>query len=195
MCHKLHLFSNQRLAGRFDARAKGDNKIGMETKAIVIRLTGDPFAEDRVRRIFQAYEYLGSRHRQALAGPNVKRHTGPTPVVDIKTNSSEGFDLRVRRNARLFSIALELSSHDTAGLQWSHRPHDANFFIADTNRFASSRRIHRQEHRDLQQVILDNIAKSAHFIVEFSPAPNTEFFRHGHLDALDMLMVPDRLQK
>src|SRR5437773_774802 len=190
-----HSYTNHRFAAGFDPGAHRNNKIGVEAEAKIVRLAGNGFAENRVRRIFKTHEDFGGGHRQALSGPDVKRHACPTPIVHIKANGRERFDMRIWRYAGLPAIAVELTSHDTAGLQWPYRPYAANLLVPNAHRVARSWRIHRQEHHDLQQMVLHNVADGAHLLVEFPPAPNAELFRHGNLHALDLLIVPDGLEK
>ena len=43
-------------------------------------------------------------------------------------------------------------------------------------------------------MILNHVADGAGLIVECPPALNSKVFRHGDLDALDLVAVPERLQ-
>ena len=57
------------------------------------------------------------------------------------------------------------------------------------------RRLHRQVAHDLKQVILDHVADDAGLFVELAAALDAEGFRHGDLHVLDVVTIPDRLEK
>ena len=55
--------------------------------------------------------------------------------------------------------------------------------------------LHRKKTNHLQQVILDHVANRAGFVVKLAAPLNAERFRHGDLDAVDVVAIPDRLEK
>src|SRR5690606_40355548 len=60
---------------------------------------------DRVRDILEGHDDLGESLLQALAGAQVKRHTGPAPGIDLDLQRNEGFGRTVGRNAFLFQVS------------------------------------------------------------------------------------------
>src|ERR1700676_4448063 len=68
-------------------------------------------------------------------------------------------------------------------------------FIMDVIRMHASRRLHRQKSYDLQHVVLNHIPNGSCRIVEVAATLDTEFFRHCDLHALDVVAIPNRLQK
>src|SRR4030095_37929 len=99
MGNKFHLFSYHRFTTCFNARSNRNGEIRIEPKAKVIRMTGSTITENRVRRIFETDKNLGGGHGQAFAGPNIERHSRPTPVIDVKTKSDKRLNLGIRYNA------------------------------------------------------------------------------------------------
>src|SRR5262249_27787222 len=59
----------------------------------------------------------------------------------------------------------------------------------------SGGRLHSQIRKDLEKMILNDIAEGACPIVENSPALNAEIFSHRDLYAVDVIAIPERLQK
>ena len=59
----------------------------------------------------------------------------------------------------------------------------------------AGRRLHGKEARHLKQVVLDHVPDGAGLLVEPPSSLHSEAFRHRDLDSLDVIPVPDRLQK
>ena len=57
------------------------------------------------------------------------------------------------------------------------------------------RRLHRQEAEHLQHVVLDDVADRAGLFVELAAALHVEALGHRDLHALDVVAIPDRLEK
>jgi hypothetical protein len=53
--------------------------------------------------------------------------------------------------------------------------------------------LHREDGQHLEQVVLDDVAHRAEFLVEATAALDAELLGHGDLHALDVVAVPDRL--
>ena len=72
-----------------------------------------------------------------------------------------------------------------------------HFGLLGANRLAPGRRwrLHGQVAHDLQQMVLDDIANHADFFIKASAAGDVEILGHRHLHTLDVMAVPDRLQK
>jgi hypothetical protein len=59
----------------------------------------------------------------------------------------------------------------------------------------AGRRVHHHGGQDLQHVVLNHVAKGAGCVVEAPAVFNAKGFRHRDLDAVDILAVPQRLDR
>ena len=80
----------------------------------------------------------------------------------------------------------------------AERPHGLEYF----GRFALHgavatvyRRLHGQQGDDLEDVVLDYIAQATRRFIKGSAPLDAEFFRERDLNAIDIVPVPDRLEK
>ena len=55
--------------------------------------------------------------------------------------------------------------------------------------------LHREQRDDLEQVVLDHVAQTARAFVEAAALADAEALGHRHLNAGDVVAVPDRLEK
>jgi hypothetical protein len=60
---------------------------------------------------------------------------------------------------------------------------------------AAGGRLHGKQRDDLEQVVLDHVAQAAGALVEGAPAIDAEILRERHLDARDIVAVPDRFEE
>src|SRR5215831_8596974 len=190
---QLYRFADHLLLLVHHRQTKGSRDFGADAESEIV-LRGSAGGKDS-RRPAQTDHNLRGGHGQRLAGPNVKRHTLPAPGVDVQLQRGEGFDFRIRRHALLLQVATKLAADKVLCLQRWNSFEDFNLFVPQRFTIGSNRRLHRQVHQDLKQVILNNIADCASLIVECSSALNSEVFRHGDLYALDLIAVPERLEE
>src|SRR5271165_5451994 len=61
-------------------------------------------AEQRKRRVFEFYRYLGRAPRHPFAGPQIKRHPGPTPIIDFELQTSKSLGHAARVDTGLLAI-------------------------------------------------------------------------------------------
>ena len=80
-------------------------------------------------------------------------------------------------------------------IQRLNRLQNLDFLIS--NRFAVVSRwsLHGQICKDLKKVILNDIADCACLLVKSASALHSKRFHHGYLHAVDVIAVPERLQK
>ena len=95
----------------------------------------------------------------------------------------------------LFAVVTELAADKILRFQRRNSFKDFNLFVPERFAIGSHRRLHRQVDQDLKQMILNHVADGAGLIVECPPALNSEVFRHGDLHTLDLVAVPERLEK
>ena len=111
---QLALLTDHRLAGNLRPCADPDRDLRVEPEPQVVGLAelGLGVREDLLRRRLQLDEHLGDVLGELLAGPDVPRHAGPAPRVDVQPHRRERLDVRVGRDARLVAVALELPAHE-----------------------------------------------------------------------------------
>src|SRR5262249_21123111 len=105
------------------------------------------------------------------------------------------FHFRVRRYARLFAVAAELTADNLLRIQRLDRLQHLDLFIAHGFAVCSNRRLHGQVRQNLEQVVLHHIKDGARLIVEGASTLNTELLRHRDLHAFDVVAIPERLEK
>jgi len=88
-----------------------------------------------------------------------------------------------------------LTAHDFLRVERPHRAEQAQLLRLHRLGFVTGGRIHRQQCDDLQQVILHYIANGADFFVEGAAALHAEFLGHGDLHVLDIVAIPNGLEK
>ena len=148
-----------------------------------------------MRRPLQRHDDLRRRLVEALAGAQVERHAGPAPRVDVQAQRRVRLDVRVRRDAGLVAVAAILAAHEIGRRGRSNGFEDFTFSSRSDVRVGSDGRLHREMRDDLQQVVLDDVANRADFLVEFAAAADTEGLGHRHLHVVHVVAVPDRLEE
>src|SRR5262249_47023495 len=101
-------------SGALGAEGDGDTFVGLdvEDQAIGIDVS---VAENDVRRALELDDDLGVALVKPLAGPQIKGHTGPAPVIDQDLHGHEGFGARFGTDALLLSVAGNGFAVDVAG--------------------------------------------------------------------------------
>ena len=77
----------------------------------------------------------------------------------------------------------------------AHRAQKLGLFVALRIAARTVRRLHRQQRRHLQQVILHDVAQCADRLVKFSAAFDAELLGHRDLHVRHVVAIPDRLEK
>src|ERR1700686_2027603 len=80
-------------------------------------------------------------------------------------------------------------------VQGGNRPEYLDLLIADSVAIYARRGFHGQKSHDLKHVVFDHVADRPGVVVELPPPLDPELFCHCNLHTLDVIPVPDRLQK
>ena len=108
----------------------------------------------------------------------------------------EGLDVGVRRRRR-----PRRGSRRTVRAPGRRRPSGRiarssfGLLVAHDSRRVADGRLHGEDGRPLQQVVLHDVADRADLLVEAAAALHAEALGHGDLDALHVVAVPDRLEE
>ena len=194
-CNELHRLAAHLVACRLHPDAGGNQHFGAQPEAEIIRLRRRGVVEDRQRRFLQVDDDLGCRDRQALAGADVERHARPAPRVDMQAQRDERLDLRICGDTRLVPVAAELAADHLRRIERPHRAKQPQLLGVHRLRILAGRRVHREQRNDLQQVVLDDVAHGADFLVEAAASLHAEALGHRDLHAVDVIAVPQGLEQ
>ncbi len=95
----------------------------------------------------------------------------------------------------LVAIADILAAHQIAGVERAHRLKNLGFLVVHEAIVAAGGRLHGEQRDDLEQVVLDYVAQAAGALVKGTAAVDAEILRQRHLDARDIVAVPDRFEE
>src|SRR5919201_5800398 len=95
--NELDGFAHHGLPRQLGPRAEGDDHLGAETEAEIVGVLGHEVIEYRLRRTLKLHQHLSGSDREALAGPDIKRHASPPSGAGVKTERPKGLSLRGRR--------------------------------------------------------------------------------------------------
>jgi hypothetical protein len=118
-----------------------------------------------------------------------------TARIEFKAHSSERLDGGIPCHSLFAPVALELSSNEVFRVQRRKCAKHLNLLVSDGVAIQSGGSLHGQKTDHLKHVILDHIPDCSCGIVELSSTLKPEFFGHCDLHALDIISIPDRLQK
>src|SRR4029079_608452 len=105
-------------------------------------------------------------------GPEIERHTGPTPAVELHPERDERFGGGLRVHTRVLAVARYFGAGDPSGRVL--RTHDLglavvherlrgeqriDLSIAHVFRAERNRGLNREERQELHEVVLDHVAK------------------------------------
>src|SRR6267378_582369 len=191
-----HHFS--RLDGHLLARRQHHNphsdcgfRTEPEPKMVLCQSTG----RYQRGRFAEPANNFGARHGQTLPSSNVERNSFPAPGIDLQPQGGKGLSLRTLRYSPLVAVAAELAAHQLLLIDWGNRLQYLDLLIADAFTVGSDWRLHRQIRQNLKQMVLNRVTNSAGLIVESSSALDAEIFGHRDLHVLDIVAVPERLDK
>ena len=149
-----------------------------------------------------------ARFGQALAGADVEGHARPAPVVDRRARRRRTSRSRTagRRPAprgspgpcvaatqpgpywpRTTSVTTSPGSH-------GDRAQDLDLLVAQRIGLEGGRRLHRDEAEQLQQVVLEDVARRAGLLVERAAVLDADRLGHRDLHVVDVAAVPERLE-
>src|SRR6202161_3249608 len=90
----------------------------------------------------------------------------------------------------LFEVIPKLATDEIPRLQGRDGLERFYLLVADRFGVKPGRRLHRENRKDLEQVILDYVADGAGLLIERAPALDSKVLRHRDLDTLDMVAIP-----
>ncbi len=168
-----------------------------ESEPDQVALRGRPtcFVEQQSRRCLQLDDRFGRRLGETLAGPDVPRHAGPAPRIDLQLSGDERLDLAVRCDPLLLAVSLVLAADQLGAIERTRRCEHLHLLVLQEARLVPDRRLHGQECDDLQQVVLEHVADRTDRVVERAPALHADLLRHRDLHAADVAPVPDRFEQ
>ena len=143
-----------------------------------------------------------------LAGAQVERHAGPSPVVDPASQRDKSFDLRVRRDVLLVAIGLDrhaadqplavLAAHDpfldVLVAQRAQRAQHVELRVAHRLGAGGVGRLGRDHAKRLQQMALHHVAQRARVIVVGGARADALGLGDCYLHVIDESRRPDRLE-
>ena len=135
---------------------------------------------------------LGVRRVEFLARADEDRHALPAPIVDRQPHGRERLHLRIVCHTSLAPVAEELTADHIARPQRGDRFQYLHLLIA--HRLAVDARwwLHHESREHLKHMVLDHVADCAGLVIECAAILHTERLGHGHLDAVNVLPVPER---
>ncbi len=131
-------------------RAKRDGHVGAEAKAEVVRVHVQVRPEHGLWRRFQRDDHFGGGHGQALPRADVKRHPGPSPVINMQAHGGKSLHCRVRSDACFLAVARVLPAHYRCRVEHAHRLEHGDLGVARRFRRARRGRLHREQRDHLQ---------------------------------------------
>src|ERR1700684_3089029 len=90
----------------------------------------------------------------------------------------------------LFEVIPKLATDEIPRLQGRDGLERFYLLVAEGFGVEPGRRLHRENRKDLEQVILDYVADGAGLLIERAPALDSKVLRHRDLDTLDMVAIP-----
>src|SRR5450755_2282187 len=90
----------------------------------------------------------------------------------------------------LFDVIPKLAADEVPRLQGRDGLERFDLLVADRLGVKPGWRLHRENRKDLEQVILDYVADGAGLLKERAPALDSKVLRHRDLDTLDMVAIP-----
>ncbi len=164
--------------------------------------------EYAVRMVFISDDYLSDFAVHALPRSQVKRHAGPTPVIDVCLQGDEGFSITALTLTAFFlhitdyRLAINpagrvlttdsLVSHSVSSDR-AQGPQNFDFLCSDFVGLQRVGRLHRHHTQQLQQMVLNHIPQLADVIVVTPPPFNTDGFCCCNLDVVNATVVPLRV--
>ena len=129
--------------------------------------------------------------------PERRNHGTPCHRQEFneKPEGAERLDVGVLRHVWLVSVAGILAAYQIARIGRAHRLKNLGLLVMHEAIVAARGRLHGEQRDDLDQAVLDDVAQAAGALVEGAAAVDAEILRQRHLDARDVVAVPDRLEE
>ena len=113
----------------------------------------------------------------------------------MELDRGERLHLRIGSHVVLVSVAAVLAPHDVFGSKRTYCSEDTDLFVARRFRIVAGWGIYREQHNDLQHVVLHDVANGAQLFIKAPAVFHAKTFAHGDLHALDVLTIPDWFQE
>ena len=150
-------------------------------------------------------ETLGDALGEALADAAVEGDAGPAPVVDLEFGGGVGLDVGLGVDAILLAVADGVLAVDLAGGRTDRVPcsqmaifsmafQTLSFSTRTAAAWKESGASMATKEKDFHHVVLEDVAEGAGGLVEGPAAFDADALSAGDLDALDVLVVPERLE-
>ena len=178
-----------------------DQEVGLE-------MTDVSLAEEHERDLLELDRNFRVAGRHALAGADIKRNVGPTPVIDVQFESGESFRLGVGSDARLFAIrqhahtfnltfavlSTDAAVQDALSGQRLDGVQDLCLLVAHRIGMERIRRLHRGQAQQLADVVGDHVAQSSGRLKISATLFHPHRLRDRDLDVVDEAAVPNRFE-
>src|ERR1700680_4584549 len=115
--------------------------------------------------------------------------------MNFQTHCGKRLHLGIGSDSFFIFVALELAANQMLWVQRWNGAEYLDLFITDSVAIQPSGRLHGQKSYKLKHVVLDHIADRPGGVVKLPPPLDAELFRHRDLHTLDVIPIPDRLQK
>ena len=151
---------------------------------------------------------FGDSDRQAFSGAEIKRNTGPAPIVDEDLQGGESFGEGILGDALFLEIAADvLSVNLTGGILGpshvitdafaGHRPEgleEFDLFVVDGIGMQRNGWFHGHQAEQMHHVILDDVAQGAGLVIVGAAFFDADIFEDGNLDVVDVMVIPEGLE-
>jgi len=165
--------------------------------------------EDVVRRFLEMDDDLRQLLRHALAGAQIERHPGPTPVTNIGPQCDERFGIALGVGILFFQVTRHrftgavagdvLATYNLSGqaIRADRRQglEHLDLLVTDAVGRQIGRRVHGDQTKQLQQVVLNHVPQLACLIEVAPTAFDTDLLGHGDFHVGDVVLVPLGLEQ
>src|SRR5262249_38046589 len=113
----------------------------------------------------------------------------------MQAQSGKCLDLRIWNDSIIVTVTAELPPDDFGRSQRPNCFEQPDLFVSHRFRVPTHGGVHRQQHQDLEHMVLYHIANRTDFFIE-TPAPlHAEVLGHCDLHARNVVAVPDGFEK
>ena len=156
--------------------------------------------EQLLGRALEDHGDLGDAPAEALAGAQVERHARPAARVDLERDRGVGLGRRLGVHPVLFEEAERPSrrpatrrrtgrARSSGARSFGQRDGREHLLLlgAEVLRVEGDRLLHGGERQQLQQVVLDDVARGADAVVVAGAAADADVFGHRDLHVVDVV--------
>ena len=163
-----------------------------------------------VRQCLVLDDDLGDLVWHAFTCPQIKGHTRPSPVIDMRFNCDESLrittlsfapilvEISGYRLAVYHTLTVLPAHHMILDARNINRPqclNDFDLLIANTLGLKRVGRLHRHETQKLHEMVLHHVAQLTHAVVVSPTALDTHLFSDRDLNVVNAALVPLRVDK